>query len=62
VPKEYAERLAQQLINDADADPLIVEVPNHGFHVKVAQALQELGYRVEVDEFRPRLTIFRPTD
>ena len=59
VPKQYAERLARQLMDDADVDPLIVEVPNHGFHKEVAAALEEMGYRVELDEFRPRLTIYQ---
>lgn len=57
MPLDYANRLAQQLMADADHDPLVVDVPNDGFHLQVAKALEQMGYQVEIEEFRPRLRI-----
>ncbi len=57
MPEEYARRLAKQLIEHADEDPLVVDVPNDGFNVAVKHELEQLGFHVERHEFKNRLTI-----
>jgi hypothetical protein len=62
MPQAYAERLAKHLMADVDLDPYVVEIPNHGFHLEVADALRHMGYPVEVEPFRPILTIHQKQD
>ncbi len=58
MPKEYAERLARALVENADADPLVVDVPNDGFNDEVAAALEQMGFLVMRNPTKPdRLTI-----
>ncbi len=49
----HAERLAKRLIEDADVDPLIVEVPHEPLCSEVVQSLEEMGYLVVRDPSNP---------
>lgn len=58
MPRNLAERLAKHLMDNADEDPLVVDVPNDGFSDAVARELEKLGHRVEVHDIKKgRLTI-----